>query len=104
MSLQNIVVYVDGVLQPVDELMITQTHVYFRYAPPIGSEVTLISTLGTNSFQADGASRKFRHSEGLNGTFRVNSILSRASRHLDHPGVQDLMSQLEILTDLLDED
>jgi hypothetical protein len=104
MSLQNIAVYVNGVLQPVDELMITQTHVYFRYAPPIGSEVTLISTLGTNSFQADGASRKFRHSEGLNGIFRTTSIMSRATKHIDHPGVQDLMSQLEVLIDLLDEE
>lgn len=104
MKSNNILVYVDGVLQPVDDLMITATQVFLKNAPPAGTEVLVMSAGGANSYPSNGTRRNFRHQEGVPNTMRIVGLLNRANQHLDHPGINDLFEQLETLLVLLDEE
>lgn len=95
-------VHVDGVLQARDDVMYTDTHVRLRHAPPQMAIIDIRTTDSVCSYTGNGSNTVFRHNDGYSNRRRIQEVMNRALQQHHHPGVMDLVDQLDVMLRLID--
>lgn len=101
--MNDLLVYVDGVLQSSADYANTETHIHFRHTPQQMSIVTIRASDCVNTYTANGSNSSFRHNDGYMARRKIQQVLERALPLHKNEGVMDLINKLDVLTRLLDE-